>query len=132
MTEGFYTGIHPIPTIPLESKNLLSARQDLDTITQLIDDEFNEGCLIGPYKEIPLKNSRINVIGLTQSKYSKKTLLIVDMSAPHNNHDHPSLNEIINKQNCSLQYVTLDHAVRIIQSVGIMELKTFFFYWMIP
>lgn len=34
LTEGFHTGINPLPTIPLECKNLLSARQDPDTITQ--------------------------------------------------------------------------------------------------
>lgn len=118
LTEGFHTGINPLPTIPLECKNLLSARQDPDTITQLIDDELNKGYLIGPFEEIPFEIYRINPLGLAQSKYSKKKRLIVDMSAPHNNQDHPSLNELINKEDFSLQYVTIDHAVRIIQSLG--------------
>lgn len=118
LTEGFHTGINPVPTIPLECKNLLSTRQDPDTITQLIDDELNKGYLIGPYEEIPFEIYRINPIGLAQSKYSKKKRLIVDISAPHNNQNHSSLNELINKEDFSLQYVTIDHAVRIIQSLG--------------
>lgn len=114
LTEGFQTWIKPLPTIPLECKNLSSARQGPDTITQLIDDELNKGNLTGPYEEIPFEIYRINPIGLAQSKYSKKKRLIVDMSAPHNNQDNPSLNELFNKEDLSLQYVTIDNGVRVI------------------
>lgn len=43
LTEGLHTGINPLPTIPLECKNLLSVRQGQDTITRLIDDELKLG-----------------------------------------------------------------------------------------
>ena len=40
------------------------------------------------------------------------------MSAPHNNLEHPSLNSLIDKEAHSLQYVTIDDAIRLIKSLG--------------
>ena len=42
----------------------------------------------------------------------------MDMSAPHENDLHPSLNELINKEECSLSYVTIDNAIRKIKKLG--------------
>ena len=40
------------------------------------------------------------------------------MSAPHNNLEDPSLNSLIDKEAHSLQYVTIDNAIRLIKSLG--------------
>ena len=40
------------------------------------------------------------------------------MSAPHDNDIHPSSNELINKEEFSLSYVTIDDAIRIIKKLG--------------
>jgi len=55
---------------------------------------------------------------VVESKYSKKKRLIIDLSAPHNNTDHPSINSLIDKESCSLSYVTIDDAINRIQELG--------------
>jgi len=53
---------------------------------------------------------------VAEGTYSGKKRLIVDLSAPHNNDKHTTLNELINKQDYSLTYVILDDAIN-----GILE-----------
>lgn len=43
---------------------------------------------------------------------------MVDLSAPHQRDDHPSLTELIDKEEFSLTYVTIDTAIRIIKKLG--------------
>ena len=74
--------------------------------------------MIGPFTQPPFDVYRINPIGLVQGKYSKKYRLIVDLSAPHNNNEHPSLNSLIDKEEYSLSYVRLDDAVAKIREFG--------------
>ena len=95
-----------------------SARRDPENVTRLVDEELNKGFLIGPYRTPPFANYRINPIGLVESKYSKKQRLIVDLSAPHNNTEHQSINSLIDKDSCSLSYVTIDDAIKRIQELG--------------
>ncbi|CAF2986886.1 unnamed protein product, partial [Rotaria sp. Silwood2] len=87
-----------------------TARRDPKNVTCLVAEELNKGFLIGPYNSPPFINYRINPIGLVESKYSKKKRLIFDLSAPHNDKDHPSIN--------SLSYVTVDDAIKSIQKFG--------------
>ncbi|CAF3553719.1 unnamed protein product [Rotaria sp. Silwood1] len=117
LREGFDTGISNIPNKPLECPNLRSARCDPKNVTRLVAEELNKGFLIGPYNSPPFINYRINPIGLVESKYSKKKRLIVDLSAPHNDKDHPSINSLIDKDSYSLSYVTVDDAIKSIQQL---------------
>ncbi|CAF4209424.1 unnamed protein product [Rotaria sp. Silwood2] len=87
-----------------------TARRDPKNVTCLVAEELNKGFLIGRYNSPPFINYRINPIGLVESKYSKKKRLIFDLSAPHNDKDHPSIN--------SLSYVTVDDAIKSIQKFG--------------
>ena len=82
--------------------------------------------LYGPFEEIPFEQYRINPIGIAEIKYSKKKRLIVDMSAPHNDEDNPSLNNLIDKSEFSLRYVTMDDAIQLIKrhGEGAMLIKT--------
>ncbi|CAF3606280.1 unnamed protein product [Rotaria sp. Silwood1] len=118
LREGFDTGISNIPNKPLEWPNLRSARRNPENVTRLVAEELNKGFLIGPYNSPPFINYRINPIGLVESKYSKKKRLIVDLSAPHNDKDHPSINSLIYIDSYCLSYVTVDDAIKSIQQLG--------------
>lgn len=74
--------------------------------------------MYGTFSEIPFRHYRINPFGIAESKYSKKKRLIVDMSAPHNDEENPSMNTLIDKSEFSLGYVTMDDAIRLIKLCG--------------
>ncbi len=114
---GFDTGFD-VPKLPYECKNLLSAIRQPDITSQLIQSELDKGYLIGPFDKNPYLHYRISPIGIAEGKYSAKQRLIVDMSAPHDNAIHPSLNELIDKEEFSLKYVTIDHAIKRIKQLG--------------
>ncbi|CAG2236810.1 unnamed protein product [Mytilus edulis] len=113
------TGINVLPSKSLECKNLLSTKKFPDDVTKLVDDELRKGYLIGPFTKPPFDTYRISPIGIVEGKYSKKKRLILDLSAPHNNDEHHSINDLINKEDYSLTYVRIDDAINIIKSLGI-------------
>jgi hypothetical protein len=43
----------------------------------------------------------------------------LDLSAPHNNKLHSSINDLINKEDYSLTYVKLDDVIKIVKSLGV-------------
>ncbi|CAG2199737.1 unnamed protein product [Mytilus edulis] len=116
---GFDTGINVLPSKSLECKNLLSTKKFPDDVSKLVDDELRKGYLIGPFTKPPFDTYRISPIGIVEGKYSKKKRLILDLSAPHNNDEHHSINDLINKEDYSLTYVRIDDAINIIKSLGI-------------
>ncbi len=91
----------------MSCKNLLSAVKQPEITTELINAELKNGYLIGPFAAIPYSNYRISPVGVAEGKYSGKKRLIVDLSAPHEDSVHPSLNELIDKNEYSLSYVTI-------------------------
>ncbi|MCG8431051.1 MAG: hypothetical protein MJA29_07750, partial [Candidatus Omnitrophica bacterium] len=115
---GFDTGIQQIPQTSLKCKNLLSARREPEVVTQLLHKELEKGYIIGPFDEPPFPTYRINPIGIATGRYSLKKRLIVDLSSPHDDHDNPSLNDLIDKESCSLSYVQVDDAINIIKKLG--------------
>ena len=50
-------------------------------------------------------------LGLAIGKYSGKKRLIVDLSSPHDNPNHVSINDLIDKDSCSMTYVKIDDAI---------------------
>ncbi len=116
---GFHTGItNQLQLQTFTSTNLLSASQDPDTVSELLDKELEEKFWIGPFLESPFPMYRISPLGVVQHKYSFKKRLIVDLSAPHDNPIHSSLNSLINKDDYSLTYVRIDDAITIINELG--------------
>ena len=85
---------------------------------QLINIKVEKGYLSGPFETIPFSTYRINPLGIAVGKYSGKKRLIVDLSAPHNDSDNPSLNELIDKEEFLLQYVSIDDAIKNIKKLG--------------
>ncbi|XP_046379865.2 uncharacterized protein LOC124151441 [Haliotis rufescens] len=118
MTNGFFTGIQNPPAQSKFCKNLISANKDPNATNNLLQTELNKGYLIGPFTESPFPYHRINPIGTVEGKYSRKQRMIVDLSAPHNDHDNPSLNSLIDKEQYPLVYVKLDDAIQIIKHLG--------------
>ncbi|CAC5419725.1 unnamed protein product [Mytilus coruscus] len=84
----------------------------------LHESEVEKGYLEGPFDFIPFEHYRINPVCVAEGKYNKKKRLIVDLSAPHEDPKNPSLNKLIDKDESSLQYVSIDDAIRTIKSLG--------------
>ncbi|XP_069110159.1 uncharacterized protein, partial [Argopecten irradians] len=118
LVNGFDTGLESLPSNNIVCKNLRSATKDPSSVTLLLKKEMDKGYLLGPFDSIPFSRYRINPIGLAEHKYSKKKRLIVDLSAPHQDPDNPSLNSLIDKIMCSLKYVTVDDAIAMIKKCG--------------
>ena len=93
--QGFDTGIETLQEIFIECKNLLSARSQPECVTKLVIS----------YKSI----------GIAEGNYSKKKRLVVDLSAPHDDELNPSLNDLIDLEEFSLNYVTIDDAINLIK-----------------
>jgi hypothetical protein len=87
-------------------------------VSAALESEVAEGYMIGPFDTPPFPTYRVSPIGVAQGKYSGKKRLIIDLSAPHDNPDHPSLNELINKDDYSLTYIRVDDAIDLIKQLG--------------
>ena len=96
--KGFDTRFSRLPECSFECKNLQSAKRYPVSTSELTESELNKGHIIGPFDTIPLSHYRISPVGIAVGKYSGKKRLIVDMSVPHDKEQHPSLNELINKE----------------------------------
>ena len=117
--KGFHTGVSSHNTTNFESKHLQSAIKEPDCVSQLLSNELESKFWIGPFSHAPFKSYRVSPIGLDEHKYSHKKRLIVDLSAPHDNPLHPSINDMISKEEYSLSYVKIDDAIKIIKKLGI-------------
>ena len=115
----FFTGITNPPTQTFECKKLLSATKYADDVSLLVNKELEKGYLIDPFIKLPFDIYRVSPIGIVEGKYSGKKLLILDLSAPHTNNLHSSINDLINKEDYSLTYVKLDDAIKIVKSLGV-------------
>ena len=99
---GFDTGLSVLPNVSFECDNLLSAKKDPNATSELLQTELERGYLIGPFHSAPYETYRVSPLGIAIGKYSGKKRLIVDLSAPHQNEQHKSLNELIDKEEFSL------------------------------
>ena len=97
---------------------MLSARKNPEVIDELLAQECNKGYLYGPFNELLFESYRVSSLGLAVGKYSGKKRLIVDLSSPHNDAHHVSVNELIDKDSCSLTYVKIDDAIKAICQHG--------------
>jgi hypothetical protein len=119
LRDGFDTGLSDVPQTNFECKNLRSVRGHELFVAAELESELKNGFMIGPYDQPPFDCFRINPIGVVESKYTKKRRLIMDLSAPHNNGDHVSINSLIDKDQFSLSYVRVDDAIKAIKKAGV-------------
>jgi hypothetical protein len=118
LRDGFDTGVSIVPTEIFVCPNNRSAINDPEFVTSALQSEVDQGFMIGPYDDPPFATYRISPIGVAVGKYSGKKRLIVDLSAPHDSPDTPSINELIPKEEFSLTYVTMDDAISILKQLG--------------
>lgn len=118
MEFGFDTLVSSTTLPTKECNNLMSARTQPEIVSNLLREECEKGYAYGPFQDAPFDCYRISPIGIATGKYSGKKRLIVDLSAPHNDSTHSSINDLIDKEQCSLTYVKLDDAIKKISEVG--------------
>lgn len=118
LINGFDTLIATQPSTIVECKNLRSAMDQPAVVDALLTAECQKGFLLGPFSQPPFDLYRVSPIGIATGKYSNKHRLIVDLSAPHNHPTNSSINDTIDKNQCSLTYVKIDDAIRLIKNCG--------------
>ena len=96
----------------------MSARLQPVVVRDLINSEVSKGYLLGPFIQPPFNVFRISPIGVAEGKYSRKKRLKVDLSAPYDKEGVLSINELIDKEQFSLSYVTIDDAINLILKYG--------------
>ena len=96
----------------------MSSKNEPEITPDLLAKEVSKGYVIGPFDKPPFDTNRINLISLTSKKYSAKKRLDVDMSAPHDDPDNPSINDLISKEDFRLSYVKIDEAITIVKNLG--------------
>ena len=104
-----YTGPHSQLTAP----NLPSAHQHPTFVDEALQKEIAEHRLAGPYPTPPYDNLHCSGVGIVPKKDGGWGL-IYHLSAPEGH----SINDFIDKQNYSLQYKTVDHAIQICLTPG--------------
>ena len=77
-----------------------------------------EGLSVWSFQITPFYDLRVSPLGLAIGKYSGKKRLIVDLSSPHEDPNHVSINELIDKDSCSMTYVKIDDAIKSICQYG--------------
>ena len=99
---------------------MLNVRKILRIITRTLNHKIRIHSDLELYRRtrISLHHNRTNPIGVAEGKYSQKKRLIVDMSAPHNDENNTCLNDMIVKEDFSLNYVTVDDAIDRIKEKG--------------
>ncbi len=118
LVNGFDLGIDCPPTSSLTCRNLKSASDDGEFVSQAIEKEVKKGFVSGPFGEPPFDVFRASPLGVAVGKYSKKKRLILDLSSPHDSNENKSINSLIDKDSFSLKYTTVDDAVVIIKCLG--------------
>ncbi|XP_029927907.1 uncharacterized protein LOC115373572 [Myripristis murdjan] len=117
LSQGFRVGVVSSLSSSYVSKNLQSAIQEPDLVSQLLKKELDKGYLIGPFNSSPFPVFRTSPVGIATRKYSGKKRLIVDLSAPRSG-PVPSINSLIPPAPFSLHYSTVDNAIKLIKLSG--------------
>ena len=103
LREGFHMG-YAGPEFSSESPNLISAYEHPDIVSAYLDKEIELEQISGPYPTPPFPNFRCNPLGVVPKKTPGKWRSILHLSYPPGE----SVNDFIDKDTYSLQYVTID------------------------
>ena len=105
-----YTGPHK----PRVSRNLISAIQHPEVVSGNLRKELGLGRVAGPFNSPPLPNLQCHPVGVVPKKHSSEWRTIYHLSYPEGD----SINDHIPKDPYTLQYVRVDDAIHIFQSLG--------------
>ena len=100
--------------MPHESKNLKTIDQHPDVVHQKMRQEIDSGRVGGPFLKRPIPTLRVSPLGLVEKKTPGDFRLIHHLSFPEGN----SLNDFIDPDLCSVQYISFDEAVHMVQDAG--------------
>ena len=112
LTNGFCIGYQG-PHTHLTAPNLTSARIHPTVIDEALMKEVAENRMAGPYDSPPYYNLRCSGVGVVPKK-DGGWRLINHLSAPTDN----SINDFIDPRDFSLQYATIDDAIKICHTLG--------------
>ena len=105
-----YTG----PRQPRVSRNLISAIQHPEVVSSNLNKEIQLGRVAGPFDSSPIPDLQCHPVGVVPKKHSSEWRTIYHLSYPEGD----SINDHIPKDPYALQYVRVDDAIRILQSLG--------------
>ena len=96
-------------------KNMKSAYDYMEIVSDYLATEMAKGRVAGPFPPSVVLNAHVSRFGvIPKSHQPNKWRLIVDLSHPHRN----SVNDGIQKDLCSMAYVSVDDAIREIITLG--------------
>lgn len=110
-----YTG----PRLPRISKNLKTALDYPEVLSEKLEKEIKAGRVAGPFDNPPFPTLQISPVGLVKKKTTVSGekddfRLIHHLSYP----DNASINHFIDKSACSVQYSDIDDAAKLIHGLG--------------
>ena len=100
--EGFRVGFEDVAPLSSARRNMHSATENFQVVSEYLAAEMSRGVLLGPFDRSEVPEVHLNRFGvIPKSSQLEKWRLIVDVS-------HPEGNDSIRQDLCSLQYVRVD------------------------
>ena len=100
-------------------KNMQSAREGWAAINEYLAQECAEGRILGQFVEQSLPQLQVSRLGVVPKHTPGLKRLIVDLSSP----DGHRVNDGISRSLCSLTYVSVDTAVKLVEQLGQGQVK---------
>ena len=115
LQQGFHIGYQRGGKLQAIKKNMLSALEHPEVVEKYLQEECRMGRVLGPFDPEELPGLHISKFGvIPKSNQPGKWRLILDLSSPKG----ASVNDGIQKELCSLQYVKIDEVVEAILGLG--------------
>ena len=117
LKDGFTSGFHldySGPKISVHSKNLLSATENPEAVDIKLDKELSAHRLAGPFPDPPFEPFHISPLGVVPKTTPGEYRLIHHLSFPKGS----SVNSGISSEDSSVQYATIQDAIRFVKSIG--------------
>lgn len=115
LEQGFRLGFDHSRKLKPAKRNKPSAQQHARVIDEYLANEVRLGRVAGPFLSPPLPQLQISSFGVIPKKGQPgKWRLIVDLSSPRGF----SVNEGIDPEQCTLQYIRLDQIINMVAKLG--------------
>ena len=96
------------------SRNVLSAEENIKISKEQIYKEIMSGRVAGPFENSPFSTLQISPLGLVPKKKPGEIRVIHHLSNP----EGTSINDGISKDLCTVQYQTIDDAIKLVKHYG--------------
>ena len=113
--KGFCIGRNTLHPLQSASKNMSSARENPQVIQEYLQNEIQQGNILGPFLPHTAPAVHINCFGVISKKHQPgKWRLITDLSFP----EGKSVNDSIDPKLCSLKYITVERVAKETLALG--------------